>query len=591
MTGKSVQCPSPTRAGTLVTFPESLATLDQNTQLGSVLANDPLFGALQPRKINDTDDMNLPGITFDEADGKVLLLSQPLPDRVPIDSDLLHALLIQQGFGDCLLDEAAISNAANLCNVQQSAFGLEVAQRIDAKVAIRIEPDDMAATLDITAARGGKPATVPEVLAALAQAGVTFGIDEAAVAQACQAGFCSALQVAQGLAAQDGRDAVFEALISDPVDRAPKLNEQGLIDYREHGDIQVVAAGAALMRRTPALPGVLGKTVKGQVLAALAGHDTGFAPNLDGAEISSDDANLLVASVSGQPVRLTAGVMVEPILRVKEVNMATGNIHFDGTVHVAGEVIQGMKVQASGDIVIDGMVDGGQLDAGGDIQVAGGLIAHAKLHAGGSVTARFAEGAQITAGTVIMIADMVIDCDLHSLNQIIIGSNSPERGRLVGGTTAAALLLQVPLLGSSKAGTTKVVVGTNPELEARYAALLARIESEKTVEANLDKLVKQLKAIGDPKHMLDRVKASRQHAVQVWGKSLAEKQTIEHELELALTARIEVSVGVEGAVDLTFGHTPAPLRREFEAGSFSMNEQAQVLFTDLAGHASIVAGK
>jgi uncharacterized protein (DUF342 family) len=533
--------------------------------------------------------MNLPGITFNEADGKVLLVAQPQADRPPIDSPMLHALLTQEGFGDCQIDELALSNAANLCNVQQTLFGLEVARRIDPILGVHVELGDMAATLNITAACGGKPADGPAVLAALSKAGVVFGIMEGAVAQACEAGVCSALVVARGQLPQDGQDAAFEALISDTVDRAPKLNEQGLIDYREHGDIPVVAAGTALMRRTPATLGVPGKTVKGQVLAALAGHDAGFATKLDGAEISAADANVLIASVSGQPVRVTAGVMVEPILRVKEVNMATGNIHFDGTVHVSGEVIQGMKVQASGDIVVDGMVDGGQLDAGGNIQVAGGLIAHAKLHAGGSVTARFAEGVQITAGTVIVIGDMVIDCDLHSLNQIIIGGNSPQRGRLVGGTTAAALLLRVPLLGSNKAGVTKVVVGTNPELEARYAALLARIESEKAVEANLDKLIKQLKAIGDPKHMLDRVKASRQHAVQVWGQSLAEKQTLEHELELALNARVEVSLGVEGAVDLMFGHKPVTLRREFEAGSFSMDALAQVLFSDLEGRVAIVA--
>ncbi len=162
--------------------------------------------------------MNLPGITFNEADGKVLLVSQPLPDRLPIDSNVLHALLIQEGYGDCLLDEAAISNAANLCNVQQTPFGLEVARRMDAVLAVHVELGDMAATLNIVAARGGKPASVPDVLAALAQAGVTFGIDQAAVAQACQVGQCSALVVARGQAAQDGQDAVFEALISDTVD-------------------------------------------------------------------------------------------------------------------------------------------------------------------------------------------------------------------------------------------------------------------------------------------------------------------------------------------------------------------------------------
>jgi len=532
--------------------------------------------------------MNIPGISFNEADGQILLVSQPLPDRLPVDSKLLHALLIQEGFGNCQLDETAISNAANLCNVQQTPFGLEVARRIDAVLTLRIEPDDMTATLDISPARGGKAVSIPDVLAALTQAGVVFGQDLAAVAQACQAGQCSALVVARGQAAQDGHDAVFEALISDTVDRAPKLDAQGLIDYREHGDIAVVAAGTPLMRRTPATPGVPGKTVTGQVLAARTGHDAGFAPKLDGAAAAPNDANLLLALVSGQPVRVMAGVMVEPILRLKEVNMATGNIHFDGTVHVAGEVIQGMKVQASGDIVVDGLVDGGQLDAGGNILVAGGLIAHARLHAAGSVTARFAEGVQITAGTVIVIGDMVIDCDLHSLNQIIIGSHSPQRGRLVGGSSAAALLLRVPLLGSGKAGTTKVVVGSNPELEARYAALLVRIASEKAVEATLDKLIRQLKAIGDPKHILDRVKASRQHAVQVWGASLAEKQTLAHELELALTARVEVTVGVQGAVDLLFGHKPVSLRREFDAGSFSMNAQTQVLFTDTAGLVLVV---
>ncbi|MDD5028694.1 MAG: FapA family protein [Rhodoferax sp.] len=528
--------------------------------------------------------MNLPGITLNETGGTVLLLSQPVPDCPPIDSDSLRALLIQEGFGDCLLDQAAIAEAASRCNLQQGPFGLAVARRIDATVTVDIERDDMTATLTLTAAQGGKPASFGDALAAIAQAGVAFGIDEAAVAQACQAGVCSALVVARGQVAQNGQDAVFDVLLADTVDRAPKLNEQGLIDYREHGDIAVVAAGTALMRRTPATPGVPGKTVKGRLLAARDGHDTGFESKLDGAKISGDDANLLVAAVSGQPIRVTAGVMVEPILRVQEVNMATGNIHFDGTVHIAGEVTQGMKVQASGDIVVDGMVEGGQLDAGGDIQVAGGLIANANLHAGGAVTARFAEAVQITAGTLIAIGDMVIDCDLHSLNQIVIGVNSPQRGRLVGGSTAAALLLRVPLLGSNKGGTTQVVVGTNPELEARYAALLERIESEKAVEANLDKLVKQLKAIGDPKHMLDRVKASRQHAVQVWGASLTEKQTLEHELELALTARVEVSVGVEGAVDLMFGHKPVHLRREFEVGSFSMNEQMQVLFVDLEGN-------
>jgi uncharacterized protein (DUF342 family) len=532
--------------------------------------------------------MNIAGITFNEADAKVLLVSQPSPGRLPVDVATLHTLLTQEGYGNCLLDEAAIEKAAHMCNAQDVPFGLQVAQRLDAMLSVQVDAQEMTASLSITAPHGGKAATLADAMQALKQTQVVFGIDGSAVTRACQLGQCSDVVVARGTVAQDGADARFETLIPETVDREPKLNESGLIDYREHGDIAVVPAGAPLMRRTPAIPGMPGQTVKGRELPAVAGHDATFATNLDGAEPSRDDPNLLVASVSGQPVRVLCGVKVEPVLRVREVNMATGNIHFDGTVHVSGEVVQGMTVQASGDIVVDGMVEGGQLDAGGNIEVAGGVIAHAKLHAGGSVKARFAEGVTISAGTLIAIGDMVVDCELHSQNQIIIGANSPEHGRLLGGTATAAMLLQVPLLGSSKAAITQVVVGTNPELQAKYAALLHHIEEEKIKEANLEKLIKQLKATGDPKGMLERVKVSRQHAVQMWGQSLAEKAALEKEMELARSAKLVVTVGIEGAVDLSIGTVKTRLRQEFDDGTFSINPEAHVVFTRPDGKVVLV---
>jgi len=528
--------------------------------------------------------MNILGISFNEAEGKVLLVCQPA-ERVEVTSAIVQGLLAEAGFGACLQDAAAITSVANLCNTQKTPFGLEVAKRLDAHITVQIELDDMRASLGIVAARGGKPASVSDVLGVLNNAGVVFGIDEPAVASACAQGACAKQVVARGQVAENGRDAQFEALIPESVDRAPKLDASGLIDYREHGEIPVVQAGAELMRRLPATPGTPGQTVKGRILPAVAGHDLAFAAKLDGAQVSANDQNLLVATVSGQPVLVDAGVIVEPLLRFKEVNMTTGNVHFDGTVHVAGDVVQGMKVQASGDIVVDGMVDGGQLDAGGNIQVAGGLIAHAQLHAAGSVTARFAEGAVVFAGTLIALGDMALDCQLHSLNQVIIGANAPQRGRLVGGSCTAAMLLQVPLLGSSKASVTKVVVGANPELDAKYAALLKRIEEDKSTEANLEKLIKQLKATGDPKHLLDRVKASRQHAVQVWGQDLAEKLALEQEMALALSAKVTVTMGVEGAVDLLFGHSLTHLSTEFDAGCFTLGTDGKLAFAPLDGAA------
>lgn len=470
--------------------------------------------------------MDFSGIALSEADGQVFLSAQVVADRAPLDSVTVLGWLVEQGYGDCLIHTEAVDQAALEVNQNNKPFVLLVAQRCNAAIQVQIATDDMSATLAVDPARGGEAATPEVVLQALATSGVMQGIDYAAVASVCEQGACSGVLVANGLLPEHGHDAEFEELIPVQEDRAPKVDENGLIDYREHGTIAVVKTGAPLMRRKPATTGVDGYTVRGKVLPARPGLDQPFAAQLSGAEVASDDPNLLQASLAGQPVRVPCGVMVEPILRVPEVNMASGNIHYDGTVQVDGEVGHGMKVQASGDILVGGMVDGGVLEAGGNITVAGGVVGRARLRAAGSVTARFAEAVQIHAGTLIVIHDMALECELQSLNQIIVGDASPQRGRLIGGVASAMMLVKVPLLGSPTGGATKVVVGTNPELEARRHALQERIEKEDAAHASLHKLVVHLTTLGDPKGLLERAKASREHAASVYARSLVERDEL-----------------------------------------------------------------
>jgi uncharacterized protein (DUF342 family) len=533
--------------------------------------------------------MDLTGITLAETDGQVYLRNQPLAGRPAVDADMLRTLLRETGYGNYLFHEDAIVAAAADCNTMQKPFVVPVAERRDAGVRIEIAADEMVAQLNLVAPQGGRPASRDDIEQALREAGVVFGIDEAALIQACSAGHAEHLPIACGAPPQDGRDTGFDTLLTLTADRAPKVDDDGLIDYREHSGILVVHPGEPLMRRTPPTPGVAGHTVKGRELPPRAGLDEPFAPQLSGARPASGDPNLLEASVVGQPVLVDHGVMVEPVLRLKEVNMASGNIHFDGTVEIGGEVAHGMTVQATGDIVVKGTVDGGILEAGGDVHVGGGIIAQARVQAQGAVSARFAEASSIHAGTVIALDDMALGCELESLNQITIGEKVPQRGRLVGGSATAMMLLRVPLLGSNKSGTTVVKLGANAELEAQLQALNERLEKEKATEENLQKLGKHLAATGDPKGMLGRVKASWKQAVQTWSKSLAERRELEEQIALTLKARVEVMQGVDGAVDLSFGAKHARLRTEFCDGVFSIDPEQGVLFTDAAGQAQVVA--
>ncbi len=504
-----------------------------------------------------------------------------------MDDTVIRGMLAAFGFAGCSSNSDAIATAVEYCNTREDPFVILIAERRNAKIDLRIAKDDMTAEISIKPACGGKAATVGDVIQVLSESGVLFGIDDAAVLHVCDLGECTDVPIAIGSLPHDGRDTRFEELIPRTVDRSPKLDENGLIDYREHGAIEVVTVGMPLMRRHPPTPGVSGRTVRGRTLLAKPGRDEPFAPQLAGTQCDSKDFNLLTASVTGQPVRVKCGVMVEPVLQVGEVNMATGNIHFDGSVQIKGDVVAGMKVQASGDIVVAGMVDGGVLVAGGDIRIAGGVISHAKLHASGAVSAKFAQGVQIRAGTVLSLVDMAMECELTSLNQVVIGAENPGRGRLVGGATTAMMLLSVPFLGSSKGSVTKVATGSNSELTARYVELEKRITHEREAEEALEKLIKQVTAAKDPKGMLSRIQASRQHAVQVWGQSLAEKKELEAQIAFALTAKVTVGSAVEGAVDLTFGSHTVRLRKEYASGTFSLHPtELVVVYLDALGRAS-----
>jgi uncharacterized protein (DUF342 family) len=530
--------------------------------------------------------MEFVGVSLTEADGQVFLRGQPNTGRAPIDVPVLQALLVESGFGECAIDMEALTHAANDCNTRQTPFALQVAERRNARIDVQIAADEMAAQVSLTPAQGGQAANIEDIIRALTEAGVIYGVDQDALMKACALGSTEPISVASGKTPEDGVDAVFEELVPQTMDRAPKVDSHGFIDYREHGAITLVEPGAPLMRRIPATPGIHGQTIRGHVLPPRPGRDEPFSASLSGAQVADNDANLLVASITGQPVRVNYGVVVEPVLRVAEVNMASGNIYFDGTVQVEGEVIQGMKIQASGDILVGGTVDGAILEAGGSVKVSGGIIAKAKVKAGGAISARFAEGVHLYAGTVIALDDMALECDMQSLNQIIIGGKAPQRGRLVGGMARSVMLVKVPVLGTNKGGTTQVIVGANPELELERQTLQQRIDAEKANEENLQKLVHHLGAIRDPKGMLDRVKSSWRQAVQVWGKSLAERGELDKELALTRNARVEVSVGVVGGVDLAFGGTKVKLRKDYGPGYFSTDTDARVVFTDPASKAA-----
>ena len=524
------------------------------------------------------------GLAFTADESHLYATISPASERSPLDLETLRGLIKQLGYGAWLLHEPELLALVAQYNAQLEAPEVLIGERRDASFSVEISEDAMQVWVDVLAAYVGKPTLPDEINLVLGKAGVAFGIDQAAVASACAATVDGRFLVASGRPAEDGEDTRFELLIEDARDRSPQVDELGLIDFRELGAIPTVSADQPLMRRIPSTSGTVGHNVRGEPLMPVPGNNAGFAEKMIGAYVAPEDSNLLRAVFSGQPVHFGNGVMVEQVLRVRNVNMASGNITFDGTVHVEGEILPGMKVHATGDIVVGGVVDGAELDAGGDVRISGGVIAKSRVHAGGTVSARFAENAQIFAGVAIAIDDAALQCDMQANNQIVVGLKSPQRGRLAGGSARSMLLIRTPILGMNTGGVTHLVLGVNPVLDAEYQALLELIAKRRLEEDNLEKLVKHLTAKGDKTGMLDRVKASWQQAIKEWAKLLPEREALEKKLALVAGAKVDVGVGVAGAIDMTFGNKAHRVRQSYEMGVF-MAEGERLMFTDPEGNA------
>ena len=526
-----------------------------------------------------------PGLTFQADENRLLATSEPSGEHPVLDHDALLGVLDQAGFGQWHFLEEALATLIERYNTGASVSAWPVGERLDASFTLELSPDALQAWVAMQPSRGGKTLEPEAIYLALGGAGVTFGIDEAVVSAACRADVEDRVLVAEGVPAENGVDTRFDLLVADARDRTPQLDDKGLIDFREQGAIPTVAAEQPLMRRIPPTPGKPGRNIRGEVIEPLAGNNALFAEPLVGAYVSRDDPNLLCAVYAGQPVRCAGGngVNVESVLQLRGVNMATGNIAFDGTVNIEGEVLPGMKVNASGDIVVAGVVDNAILDAGGDIRVAGGVIAKSRVRAKGAVMVRFVENSQVLAGTNIVIDDSALQAELQANNQIIVGVKSPQRGRLAGGSARAMMLVRTPILGSGTGGVTQLLLGVNPVLEARYQELLRKIDKQREEEQNLEKLVKHISKQPDKAGLLERAKNSWQQAIQAWAKLLPEREELERQLALVAGAHVAIGAGVEGAIDLNFGKKVLRLRRALGAGTLSV-EGEKIVFTDATGN-------
>lgn len=547
------------------------------------------------------DDLNqYLSFSFNEQTRVLLASFAPPPESsgLALDAEALGSRIAELGYGALRRNTAALGVLADSCTAGRTVAALAVAEAVDAVIQVTVAPDKMAAFLDITPAQGGQAPDEAMIRRALTQQGVVAGIRDAVIALAVTNGRAEHLLVAEGRPAVHGEDGRVEATIPESRNRLPQVNEKGLADYRNLGEILTVHAGDAVMRRIPASPGVAGETVTGAVIPAQAGKEAMFSASLTGVAPDPADPNTLAAAIAGQPVRVRDGIIIEPTYTVDEVSMSTGNVLFDGAVTVKGDVHAGMTIKASGDIQVGGTVEAATLIAGGDIVIKGGAIGTrgrkdaqgndipSLIQCGGSFTATYVQQARIEAGDSIFVDDVAMQSELIAINQVVVGNK--QRGHIIGGQVQATLMIKAKVIGSAAHIATRVDIGLDPRLRAQQQRLVHQRQQAEEQLAQIAKLLEMAQRL--PERVPADTAVRARHTADSLDATIArlreEEVLLAEQLRLARSAKVVAEQAIFEGVEVHCGAHVArvegdrPYGMQFSVGEAGLDTQ------QLAAHGS-----
>ncbi|MBR1728086.1 MAG: DUF342 domain-containing protein [Selenomonadaceae bacterium] len=331
-----------------------------------------------------------------------------------------------------------------------------------AELKVDISRDKMKATIKYITKNGSRLPTFQMVMDALAENNVTYGIDEDAIHEGIQS--LMPFVAAQGDPPIAGENAYIDRKFDLGVKGRPVIDEYDRVDYKDLNLFVLVKKNDTLAIRIPQTQGKPGTNIFGDKVPAQNGRPI---PMPEGKNTQVVGENQLIATINGQIVDSGNKISVDPRFIVKgSVGVATGDIDFDGSVEIAGDVKQGFNVKATGDIEIKGNVNGAEV-SGRNVIIGGGItgVNRGKVYAKHDVRCAFTENAIVEAGRDIYVADVALHSTLRAGKKVMV---EDKHGQITGGLTVAGEEVRAKIIGNQAYVITRISVGVDPNLQKEY---------------------------------------------------------------------------------------------------------------------------
>ncbi len=339
---------------------------------------------------------------------------------------------------------------------------------------------------------GGKMHTYEEILSYLAEEGVVLNLDEAKVKECfdrfAEGDVIENVLIAEGVEPIPGRDAEIVVHFGKS-ERRPKMTSGGKIDYKNLDNIIMVRKGDVLLTKKPASPGVRGMNIKREEVVPIPGKDYVILVS-DGATVN-ETGTVYTAMIDGYVDYNGKKLGVYPVYVVKkDVDYSVGNIKFNGSVHVCGDVLSGFKIEADKHILVDGICQDCELIARGNVILKTGIKSSGSgfVKAGGSAVIGYAEKARIHAREDIELRKYAFNCELFAGNNIEAVSGE---GIIAGGTVRAFSSVSIKQLGTQGNSKFNVIAGSRYYIEFELERLRREQQRIRETLEQIDKALSQ----------------------------------------------------------------------------------------------------
>lgn len=345
--------------------------------------------------------------------------------------------------------------------------GIPIREAID----VRVSLDKMKAICRFYApsAGDGKVMSAQDIISDLAFRKVRFGVAQDVIADfLADRKYCTDYVMAVGTQPVHGKDAKIEYFFNTNKNLQPKRNEDGSVDYKELNTISHIEKGQLLARLHKEDPGQSGRNVYGEEIKPR----TVRSEKLEfGNKISiNEDRTEIYSDVTGHANFINGKVFVSDVLKIPaDVDNSVGNIDYDGSVEIVGNVKTGFSVRATGDIIVGGVVENAFVKSGGQIIVKQGIHGMHKgvLQAATNVMSKYIENAKVYAGGFVE-AEAILNSDISATAEVRVHG---KKGLINGGTIRAGRSIETEYAGTEMGTFTTLEVGVDPAKKEHYLAL------------------------------------------------------------------------------------------------------------------------